>query len=204
MRLYTRAMMNTVSYFLRFDVKVIAVLALACAGANASVVSAADEMSIAEKRDQIIKASFVYNFARFIDWGTEDRTEGDDLKLCVERDDAESAWKSIEGRSVGEGQVAVRFIEDTKDLYEECDIAFITPHQMRRIRLSKLARRGVITISDMKDFDLKGGAIGITNTRGRYGFLVNDDVFETAGARLSSKVLRLQMRVSLPKQKEAP
>lgn len=151
--------------------------------------------------EQQLKAAFVLNFVRFVEW--PDRALGavdGPVTICVfGRDGIEAALGEMNGRQAHGRTVRVRLgasIEDTS----ACHVAFITESESRRVVqiLRSVAGRPVLTVSDIDGFIDSGGAIGIVTGDNRLQFEVNRAALGQGQLRASSQLLKLARAVLGP------
>lgn len=149
-------------------------------------------------RKDLVVASVSYNFARFIQWRAAEAGEtGANLVFCIVDDDASSAWGQIEGKAVGDRKVQLEYMGAGSPDGDKCDMAYVSEKAMNASMLYDLADSGVVTISDAKRFSKSGGAIELSVSEKGASFDVNERSLDRAGARISSKLMRVGMKVSL-------
>jgi hypothetical protein len=142
-----------------------------------------------------IKAAFLYNFARFVNW-PEEAFAGPDTPISIGilgndpfgiHLDLTLRDKTVKGRNL----VVKRFtkLDDTK----LCHILFISKSEKGRVSetLSVLKNWHVLTASDMKGFAQCGGVIAFVTKDNKIGFEINVDSADQAGLKISSKLLKL-------------
>ncbi|MBZ5512064.1 MAG: YfiR family protein [Acidobacteriia bacterium] len=142
-----------------------------------------------------VKAAFLLNFAKFVDWPPE-AFGGPDapLSVCVfgrnpfgEDLDAIAAGKTVQNRRVRvtlvSGALAAR----------NCHIVFLPAQEARRAEefLHAIAGLHILTVGETGDFLSFGGAINFVMDRGQVRFEINAQAAERAGLKISSKLLAL-------------
>lgn len=155
-------------------------------------------LSQANLPEQQLKAAFVLNFVRYVEWperalGARDAP----IMICVfGRDAIESALSDLGGRQVHGRTVRIRTGAGIDDS-EGCHVAFITEAESRRLVpiLRSLAGRPVLTVSDIDDFIDSGGAIGIVNSDNRLQFEINRAALAQGQLKASSQLLKLARAV---------
>ena len=167
------------------------VLASGPAGVRPWVAAAAAELS----REYLIKAAFLYNFAKFTDWPTSAFATADvPLTICVLGEDPfGSALEAIDGKEIKGRIVAVRRLANEAGA-DSCHVIFISASEESRLAgiLGSLRDRPVLTVADMPDFARAGGIINLkTNKEDRIRFDINIGRAQQAGLRMSSKLLSL-------------
>ena len=151
-----------------------------------------------EMREQLVKAAYIYNFAKFTTWPPNTIPPmGSALSLCIVGQDpigkvaANLEEKTVQGRSVD-----VTYVVWAEEV-TSCNIVFIGLKSADRMKelFSILQSKPILTISDMPGFTLNGGMLGLLEERGRINFEANQTAINTAGLRVSSRALQLAKRV---------
>lgn len=165
-------------------------------GALFSIVSASAWAQTSATPEYALKAAFIYNFARFTNWG--DRPDKS-LNLCVlGRDPFGSALDTIDNKEVGSLHIAVKRLRDADKAFRSCQIVFIADSEMdnfllqpERVRLAT----GVMTIADQEGAARQGVIVELTTGDQRVGFEFNQASATQAKVEVSSKLLRLARKV---------
>lgn len=139
-----------------------------------------------------VKAAFIYNFTRFVQW-PQARASGP-LDICVMGEDpfGSAIDAAVAGKSVGERAINVARVEAIEEA-KACEVLFISSSQEGELEdiLETLADAPVLTVGDMDDFAERGGMINLTKEGNHVRFEINVDALEDAGLRASSRLLRL-------------
>src|SRR5713226_5324723 len=148
-----------------------------------------------------VKAAFIYNFARYIQWPKESPTNtpfvigviGKD-PFGVALDDAILGQK-IQGRPV----VIKRFTNI--DNVANCDILFVCASESGRLQqiFGALHQAPVLTIGDVDQFAERGGMINLTTEDKRIRFEMNVQAIGRSGLKAGSQLLRLARIVTEPR-----
>ncbi len=175
-------------------------LAMSTEGTDAQAASESPSPTAAPApREYLIKAVFLYNFAKFTTWPAESFPDPQaPLRLCILGEDAfGAAMESIEGKSIKGRPLAVIRIAQVADAVR-CHILFISTSEEERLRaiLGYLRERPILTISDMPNFAWAGGCINLKTVEDQIRFDINVDAANAADLRLSSKLLQLGNIVS--------
>ena len=150
-------------------------------------------------REYLLKAAFLYNFAKFTTWPTE-AFSGPQKPLCLcilGEDPFGAAMEPIEGKRIKERPLVAIRIDQVSDA-EGCHIIFISTSEKERLRaiLDYLRDRPILTIADMPNFARARGIISLKTVEDRIQFDINVDVANAADLKLSSELLRLGNIVS--------
>jgi hypothetical protein len=142
-----------------------------------------------------VKAAFLYNLARFVDWPPES-LPNDHSPIIIGvlgKDPFGSALdeiilrKSINGHSL---QIArAKSIQELK----LCQIVFVSSSEDKRIPeiLASLQGTNILTVGESENFMQLGGAVQLTLLDNRLRFAINVDVARRARLKFSSKLLSL-------------
>jgi hypothetical protein len=158
--------------------------------AAALVTSGATAQSVDEYR---VKAAFVFNFAKFIQWPAEAfKTSGDPLVICVVGQDqmANSLRETVNGSSIDGRAVIIRQIAIGQGPCD-CQILFIGASAMKGFRSHAKEATGVLTIGETPGFAVDGGSINLKLEDGRVRFEINVAAAERQQLHISSKLLSL-------------
>ena len=143
-----------------------------------------------------VKAAFLYNFAKFVEWPSDTRSAGSSgsLAFCVFGDEPlfTALTQSLVGKTIN-GRALVAVQADGPQRAQRCDIAFIGIAEKKRMDevLEAFAGTGVLSISDLDQFARHGGMIELTRKADKIRFAVNIDAVNRDGVRISSKLLQL-------------
>ena len=155
-----------------------------------------DDLRVDEYR---IKATFLYNFAKFVEWRPSSFSDASaPLRICVFGQDPFgqelrdiTSEKTVNGR-----QLQVYQVVDLQ-LARTCHILFIASSekaQLKRI-FEDLRGTDVLTVGDTKGFAELGGIINFVLEDDRVHFEVNRKAADQAGLKISSKLLSVAKRV---------
>ncbi len=177
----------------------IAMIAI-CVCANVPVAISADSDHFQE---YTVKAVFVYNFAKFVEWPPEAfETPETPLYLCVLGDDPfGDALESIKGKVVQERNLLIRHLSKIEDL-EECHILFISVSKKKQLPsiLRKIKDLHILSVADMEGFARRGGIIGLLKEKNRIRLEINTDAADRSIIKISSKLLSLAKIIKNKKQ----
>lgn len=141
-----------------------------------------------------VKAAYLYNFAKFVEWPPETFADADaPLRICIAGDNPfGDALASLTDKRVGSHPVEVRALPATANL-NPCHIVFISRSEQGRFKalLTKLHRLPIVTVSDINGFAQAGGMIGLVEADQRIRFDINLAATRQANLKLSSQLLKL-------------
>jgi len=157
---------------------------------------AAHSAAVDLKSDQEyqIKAVFVYNFAKFVEWPAASFKDAKaPLAMCIlGNDPLKSFLDNLKGKHVEGRPVVVRKIT-TVEHCDECHMLFIPTAQKDNLLhiLKAVQNRSILTVSDTKGFSSSGVMINLILIDNRIGFEINPVVAGRASLRISSQLLKL-------------
>ena len=144
-----------------------------------------------------MKAVFLLNFARFVEWPAPPGPEP--FVLMVLGDDPFGATldRAFENGSAGGRAWQVRRVGRLEGAGRP-QILFISLSEERRLPAILAALRGtpVLTVSDIPEFARRGGMIGLRLEERRVRFDIDLSPASASGLRLRSQLLRLARTVS--------
>ncbi|UCF90634.1 MAG: YfiR family protein [Desulfobacterales bacterium] len=145
-------------------------------------------------REYIVKAAFLYNFAKFVEWPADAFAEirSPIVLGMLGEDPFGSALDSINHKSVGDREIVIQRLEKLADL-KKCHMLFISRSEKNDLDsiLAQLSGLNILTVSDMDGFALKGGIIGLFTVGNKIRFEINVDSAKRSGLQISSKLLKL-------------
>jgi hypothetical protein len=148
-----------------------------------------------ELEEYQVKAAFLYNFVKFVEWPPQTfKNATDRIAICIlgqdpfggALDDAVKG-KTFEGRTF-----VVPRISDVREA-SGCQILFVSASETKRARavLVELKASGILTVGETEGFTTEGGVINFKLEEGRVRLRVNVEAAERAKLRISSKLLSL-------------
>ena len=148
-----------------------------------------------EAREAEIKASFLYNFARFAVWPVDVVPPGAPLTFCVLGDwfVAQSLEKTIQRKTIDGHALIVARLKDDWAL-RSCQMLYAGRVDKARALdlLGALDGVPVLTVSDLDTFtELGGTASFFIDDENRMRFIVNMDSARRSKVQLSAQLLRL-------------
>ncbi len=148
----------------------------------------------AEFDEYAVKAAYLYNFAKYVEWPLEAFASDDaPLWICIAgANPFGDALTMLSGKRVENHPVEVRHLPAMTGL-DRCHIVFIGRVEQGQFKtvLARLARLPVLTVSDINDFARMGGMIGLVEADQRIRFDINLTTARRANLKLSSQLLKL-------------
>lgn len=142
--------------------------------------------------DVVVKAAFLYNFAKFTEWPA--LRSGAPIVVCIVGDDgiAAALVETVRGQNIS-GHTFEVWRPELSSAWQTCSLLFIPDAETRRYAgsLGGVKTLPVLTVSDGKGFAHAGGIIELYIEGGRIRFLINVDAADRSGLHLSSRLLGL-------------
>ncbi|HYG64997.1 MAG TPA: YfiR family protein [Thermoanaerobaculia bacterium] len=149
-----------------------------------------------------VKAAFLYNFTKFVEWLDARPGERSPLRLCVLGNDpfGETLDGIVFGEMVGSRPLLPERVDAGEPLnsLRSCQVLFVSRSERARVRevLESLAETPVLTVSDLQGFLDAGGHIQFVMQGNKVRFAIDQAAAERSRLRISSKLLRLALSPS--------
>ena len=142
-----------------------------------------------------VKAAFLYNFARFVEWPSNafPDAQAPILLGVVGEDPFGGALEQvIKGKTVNGRELVLKRLTRQQDL-KGFHMLFVSSSEARHLSqiLESLKGKCVLTIGETEGFAQTGGVINFTLEENKVHFEINVDTAERAHLKISSKLLAL-------------
>lgn len=164
-----------------------------------------------------VKAAFLYNFIKFVDWPGEDNADGNEPIIIgiIGKDPFGDAFKPIENKQIKDREVIVKRFkrleeqeksgEKDKDdelqkqieAIRKCQLLFICPSEKTRLKgiIDSVKDHSVLTVGDTEGFLDSGGIIEFVMEEKKVRFEINVAAAKSAKLKVRSQLLRLAKRI---------
>jgi hypothetical protein len=145
----------------------------------------------AKDRELLLKAAFLYNFAKFVEWpASAFSSPSAPLTVCVHGDDVLAVvGAAMKGKTVNNRPLAV--VNQHRAAPPVCHIGFVTDNESAASEVAHLAVGQTLTVSDVNGFVEAGGMVGLVIVDNKIRFEVNLRAARAAGLRIQAALLRL-------------
>jgi uncharacterized protein YlbG (UPF0298 family) len=140
-----------------------------------------------------LKAAFIYNFTRFINWPPDSFFNPEDpFVIGVLGNERLSAYLNllVKGEKLNDRAIIVRSYKNIKDV-EACHILFIADEWASKIKnkIPVINHQSTLTVSDAPNFAEMGGIIGFYKEKNKLRLEVNINEAKSSELVFSSKLL---------------
>ncbi len=146
-----------------------------------------------------VKAAFLYNYAKLVDWPTNAfATTSTPITIGVLGHDPFGPVldKTVDGKKIGDRGIAIKRFRSIGDIHD-CHVLFICQSEEGRLPviLAALEGRSILTVGESHRFVELGGMIQLIKQDAAVRFRVNLGAANRASLKISSKLLRVAERV---------
>jgi hypothetical protein len=157
--------------------------------------ASAQDPKSAESSEYLIKAGYIFNFARLVEWPAASAPKGQPIVIGVLGNDSFATVLSrvVSGKKIDDRPFVVKRLKNKEFKDCSCQILFVAAAENARtdeiIQLQNTA--AVLTIAEAPDFARRGGIIALILEDSKVRFMVNVDAATQAGLSISSRLLTL-------------
>lgn len=147
-----------------------------------------------------LKAAFLYNFAKFVEWPPEIFAgASDSMVLCTYENNAvgDALKEIVKGRTINGRRLAVLEIRNIA-ASKACQMLFVGAAAGRNEDsiLTAIGNGSILVVGETRGFAQRGGAINFVLQDDRLRFVINLGATDRARLKLSSKLLSLAILTS--------
>ncbi len=147
-----------------------------------------------------LKAAFLYNFAKFVEWPPEafpDPATPFTIGIIGQDPFSGDLERTVKAKTARGHPFAIKQIKSLSEL-KTCQILFVCASERKRLPdiLTALGDASVLTVSELERFMQSGGMINFLMEGHKVRFEINDAAARRVGLRISSKLLSLAGRTA--------
>ena len=165
----------------------------------AAIVASLAPASAEQVGEADVKAAYLFNFTRFVEWPDGTPPPSDPFRLCViaDRTMTDLIERTMTGEAV-KGRASKTAVPDSIEEARRCQILFVGRTEMSRARpiLSALRDDPVLTVSDAARFADTGGIIEFVRIDEHLRFRVNVEAAKRSRVSISSRLLRVAVDIA--------
>lgn len=156
----------------------------------ALLLASTGDVGAAGKDARQIRAALTLNFIQFVEF---QQVRDGTIDLCVlRREPDRQALAALNGYKISRNTIKVHAVSGTAASFRNCEIAYLGGSG---IEPANLSREGLLTIGQGQRFVERGGVIGFVQFGRQTRFMMNYRVADRSAMKISSKLLRLAVRV---------
>jgi hypothetical protein len=147
-----------------------------------------------------VKAAFVLNFIKFVEWPSGERLAGDEFRVCLLGEMPASApFADLNGQEVLGRRLSVSRVRTPQEA-RSCQVLFVSASRSALLSeaLDGLNSAPVLTVGDTDGYAQRGIMINMYLEDKRVRFEINAEAARAAGLRISAKLLKLAGKVYGP------
>ena len=140
-------------------------------------------------REYEIKAAYLYNFIKYVDWPSY----GDTISIGVLGNDPfGTALAPLNGKIVKGRRLVIKHLDSVRDA-QQCQIIFVSSSEKQRLQeiFESLRSARVLTVGETQGFADGGGIINFIEENNKIRFEINADAARRTGLNISSELLKL-------------
>ncbi len=158
-----------------------------------------------------IKAAFLYNFLKFVEW-PKSKTREEDKPIIIGiigKDVFQGAFENLKDKTIEGKKVVIKQYKGISELdnssqkhpqietIRKSHMLFICPSEKNymRIILESVKEQGILTVADTKGFLEAGGIINLMMEEKKVRFEINMIAAKQSGITIRSQLLRLAKKV---------
>lgn len=146
-----------------------------------------------------VKAAFLYNFTKFVEWPVESAGTDGEMLVCVAGSEGfgQTMQQTLSGKTSRNRQLVSKLLNSPGDV-KNCQVLFMAFSEPRQLRewVSAVAEQPVLTVGDAGGFVDSGGMIQFVIVDGKIRFDINQSATDRSQLKISSKLLSLARSVS--------
>ena len=138
-----------------------------------------------------VKAAYLFNFTRFIDWPVTATGGGNSFSICIAGRNpfGPTLSATLVGESAAGMPMTARVVSASQA--SSCQVLFVPRGVAATPYLRGIGGAPVLTVGESPDFLTQGGAINFVLDGGRVRFEINQAAAERAQLKVSSRLLQL-------------
>ena len=140
-------------------------------------------------REYEIKAAYLYNFIKYVDWPSY----GDTISIGVLGSDPFGpALAPLNGKTVKGRRLVIKHLDSVRDA-QQCQIIFVSSSERQRLQeiFESLRSARVLTVGETQGFADGGGIINFIEENNKVRFEINAEAARRTGLNISSELLKL-------------
>lgn len=163
------------------------------------LVSPAVAANAGDDKSSLVKAAFIYNFVKFVEWPAPKKISTlSQIDICALGDSSINRTGNVfQAASTDKLKLNLVSEKDWKAAPDHCHILFIGQSEAAQVQqiVAGLKTSPVLTVSDSDDFVEHGGMIGFVVSDNKIRIAVNSKAVSSAGLRVDAQLLEIALKV---------
>lgn len=150
-----------------------------------------------ESLEYQVKSAFLLNFTKFVEWpAAAFEAPGSPIAICILGEDpfGSTLDQIVAGEIVNNRKIAVSRIKRAPTP-KACQVLFVGRPEKEAVSLLSALESGVLTVGEGESFIRDGGMIAFVIENRRVRFSANQAAAESAGLKISSRLLNVAKSV---------
>ena len=145
-----------------------------------------------EGNEYQIKAMFVFNFTKYVEWPQPQSSDVFSIGVVGESDITDPLERIAAQKKVGEQRIVIKNLSPEDDDY--CNIVIVSRSRLNKLEQveKKYAGKGVLIISDESP---RSAAINLVTRDNKIRFEINQSLAKSGGVKISSQLISLAVAV---------
>ena len=151
-----------------------------------------------------VKAVFLYNVAKFIEWPEKTLDNSSKLTIYILGDDPfENNLDAIKGKLIKGKTVVVKQIDSAEGL-KDAGILFISSSEKEQIKtiLKGISGKPILTVGDTQSFAERGVMVNFYIENNKIRFEINMEAAKMSGLKISANLLKMGKIIQSQIEKE--
>jgi YfiR/HmsC-like len=138
-----------------------------------------------------VKAAFLFNFTKFVEWPKND---SDAFNICILGDDpfGPNLDELVKGKVANGKKLQIRRLKDAPEA-KQCQIVYVRGEEKNKASqvIDAVQKMPVLTVGERSAFGKMGGIVYLTMMDDHVGVGINAAAAESSGLKISAKLLSL-------------
>ena len=148
-------------------------------------------MAQVSEQEANLKAAFIYNFTKYIDWGNYNDRNEFVIDVLGDTTIANSLEQIAKEETINNKPIVVHVLENPSQAVD-CDILFISKNcHFTLDKILPLVGKGVLTVSEQPGYARHGTAFNFIIVNNKLKFEANLKAISSAGLKAGSQLLKL-------------
>jgi hypothetical protein len=145
-----------------------------------------------EGNEYQVKAMFVFNFTKYVEWPEEKSNDAFTIGIIGESEIIEPLERIATQKKVGDRKIVIKTLSAETDEY--CNIIIVSNSRLNKLEQieKRYTGKGVLIISDESQ---RSAAINLVTRDNKIRFEINQSLAKSGGVKISSQLLSLAVEV---------